>query len=551
MPDFEYALFPGRHHLFTAYQAEYLGELLTKGVPDIQGETVKARQVVIAITSGDHSHTRRNPVAGHRRVQLADRLLADHQLSGVVCLIADVPYTDRYVKYLIESVAHDDGPQLTPANCLIACSTPDLIKMFTHAGYTVAPVELAEDGSFHHTRPWEVLEGIVADQGIDGTHAQLMDAGSRELWGTYHLVQHVLEAHQDPLLSDDAEITQTRNYDAYRVAFDEGADRKWQQIRDLVKPGRIVDIGCGAGALLRQAAQDPRLVESDLFGIEATRPLFEECQHRKRLGAFANPNTFFHQRNFLSGAIFPDRSVDTTLTVALCHEIWSYLGEDALYELVRRIYDQTRPGGVWINLDVLGPADPNRLAAIKMPVDDPHTAQVARHIGFGRDTAHLLNAIDLDDIDPSQRQQYLDSLTPLQNWVQFCHDWAPAAHPQRRIDHEDWCLFVPLEGPVDATPQSISLEAPRWALMEWLTTKSYTDSWQSEMHESFTHYDFERWSNIIQEAGFRIAQGSQALRNEWLVENRFKTIGSWQAGMSGGSDDWPATHVLMVARRSA
>ena len=92
-------------------------------------------------------------------------------------------------------------------------------------------------------------------------------------------------------------------------------------MRDHVRPGRIVDIGCGAGAVLELADREPALRESDLIGVEVARHLFEECVHKKAQGCFTNPNVFFYRRNVLGGAVFPPRSVDTTLTFALTHEI--------------------------------------------------------------------------------------------------------------------------------------------------------------------------------------------------------------------------------------
>ena len=91
-----------------------------------------------------------------------------------------------------------------------------------------------------------------------------------------------------------------------------------------MQPGRIVDIGCGAGAVLELADREPGLRESDLIGVEVARHLYEECVHKKAQGVFPNPNVYFYRRNVLGGAVFADRSVDTTLTFALTHEIWSY-----------------------------------------------------------------------------------------------------------------------------------------------------------------------------------------------------------------------------------
>ena len=51
--------------------------------------------------------------------------------------------------------------------------------------------------------------------------------------------------------------------------------------------------------------------------MEVARPLYQECVHKKAQGVFRNANVYFYQRNVLGGAIFAERSVDTTLTLAL------------------------------------------------------------------------------------------------------------------------------------------------------------------------------------------------------------------------------------------
>jgi SAM-dependent methyltransferase len=133
-----------------------------------------------------------------------------------------------------------------------------------------------------------------------------------------------------------------------------------------VRPGRIVDIGCGAGAVLELADREPGLGECDLIGVEIARQLYEECVHKKAQGVFANPNVFFYRRNVLGGAVFPPRSIDTTLTFALTHEIWSYGDRmDSLREFVQAIYDHTVPGGVWINSDVCGPDGRDRSVLLR------------------------------------------------------------------------------------------------------------------------------------------------------------------------------------------
>ena len=57
------------------------------------------------------------------------------------------------------------------------------------------------------------------------------------------------------------------------------------------------------------ACRDPRLAESDLYGVDVSRHLIAEAEHRKAQGVFANPNVFFAQRNLLTAPVFPDATV--------------------------------------------------------------------------------------------------------------------------------------------------------------------------------------------------------------------------------------------------
>jgi SAM-dependent methyltransferase len=298
----------------------------------------------------------------------------------------------------------------------------------------------------------------------------------------------VRRAHADPLLSDEGELTETRDYNTYARAFDTGAARKWEQLREHVRPGRMVDVGCGVGSLLREIAADPGFAESDLYGIEAARPLYEECVHRRSQGAFANPNTFFFQRTIGQGPLFDAASVDTTLTVALCHELYSYLGVETLRRFMRDTREHTVPGGVWIDLDVCGPADGDR--TIWMELHD------------GRES-----------------------------WERFVADWRPeqveyALHGERFVETR-----------------------LRWA-MEWLSKKDYTDNWDSEMHEAFCFWSADDYAREARDAGFELAPGSGGFTNPWLVEHRFAPVATLRpAGDHDRTLPWPDTHLRLVARR--
>jgi SAM-dependent methyltransferase len=321
----------------------------------------------------------------------------------------------------------------------------------------------------------------------------------------------------DPLVSAEGSLTETRNYGTYAASFEAAAERKWAQARPFVRPGRIVDVGCATGAMLELAAKAPELAESDLYGIEVARHLYEECVHKKAQGAFANPNTFFYQRNILAGPAFPTGSIDTTVTFALTHEIYSYGGgHEALRRFVASIFDHTVPGGVWINSDVCGPDPPDQV--VRLVFHKPGLNIEARD----------LTALPADQVRP-----YLETLTPGGRFLQFVQDFRQRAGAPFR--------FTVLD---DRT-----VELGLSAAMEFMSKYTYTENWLSETHEQFCGLSWPAWVRLVSAAGFQVDDRSGPWRNEWLVEKMFNPA-CRLTDESGAEMAWPVTHLLLVASRS-
>jgi len=180
----------------------------------------------------------------------------------------------------------------------------------------------------------------------------------------------IIELFNDPILGDDGDITDTRDYTTYIKSFDQGADRKYTYIKDHIKNGKIVDIGCATGSIIKQISNDENLKESDLYGIEASRQLYSICQQRKENGEFGNEYVFFYHRNIIERNIFPDNSVDTFTAFSLTHELESYSGRDTLLNFLQRMYDQLVPGGILIIYDVIGPENKDSLVLMELNDDN-------------------------------------------------------------------------------------------------------------------------------------------------------------------------------------
>ncbi|WP_273653809.1 class I SAM-dependent methyltransferase [Cellulomonas fimi] len=521
MPPVSYVLFPGRHHLVTRFQVDYLRSLLSGDEVDDAGRPIDVApdaEVVWAVTSATHTGTRRNPLPAHRRESLVERVSVAADLPSVVAPVADVPPSDRFATTVLASVELSTSRRLTPQDTVVACSTPEVAALYASAGFRIAPVEAGATPA--PPRPWDVLELLVAG---DASWRDLAHAQTVAFYDRYRLVDQIRLVHTDPTVGSEGDLTETRDYRTYTAAFDDASDRKWAQVAPHVVPGRVVDLGCAAGGLLERAARDPRLVESDLYGVDVSRHLVAEAEHRKAQGVFANPNVFFAQRNLLRSSVFPEASVNTTTTIALTHEIASYGdGVADLRLLAERIFRHTAPGGVWINSDVLGPDDGDRL--VDLVLDGPVRPDRAV-------------AADLSGLARTQVHDHVEALTPAERFVQFAHDFPALSGADLAVKSTD------LSGP------RATVTLPLRGAMEFLTTRDYVDSWLSECHERFCDMAWSDWVDLLTDVGFEVAVGSAPWTNDWLVENRLSVGAALRDPATGDPVPWPVTHLLMVARK--
>lgn len=515
--ELRYVLIPGRHHVVTRFQARYLRDMLAGSIQDIDGRPIELAtqapiELIWAVTSANHQNTRRNPIPANRREAAIELLSRDEGFRSLVVPIFDTAHTPRFAQITLKAVgAAIGGLVLTPSNCIVSVSTPAVIAMYRDLGFRIAGLEL--DHPDRPLRAWRILEMLASgDPGWrEHAHPATVDVFER-----YALPAHVVMVMGDPVVGTEGTLTETRNYRTYAAAFEAAASRKWEQASPYIVPGRILDVGCATGAMLELAGRDPVLAESDLFGIEVAQHLYDECMHKKSQGIFANPNTFFFQRNILNGPVFPDASIDTTLTFALMHEILSYAGGlEAIKAMVQTIFRHTAVGGVWINSDVCGPDSGERDVLL----------------GF-REEGVSHGPIDLEVLPADEAARYLETLSPAARFQQFASDFP-------RLSGASFNYQV-----VDDRTVRLSLANA----MEFMGRFSYCDNWLSECHERFCALDWHGWSSIARAAGFVTDSRSGAYRNEWLVSNRFEKIAAL-TDAAGSPIQWPATHILLIARK--
>ena len=164
------------------------------------------------------------------------------------------------------------------------------------------------------------------------------------LYQNYQLVPYIHDLFNDGLLGNDGDLTETRDYREYLKSFDDGADRKFELIKDYLYQGKIADLGCCAGSLIEKMTKDGKLHDSDFYGIEVARVLYDECVKRKESGQyFKNDNVFFLQKNIVENQAFKENTIDIFTSFALTHEVYSYQSKVALEKMIALLAKQLKP----------------------------------------------------------------------------------------------------------------------------------------------------------------------------------------------------------------
>jgi SAM-dependent methyltransferase len=519
---YKYLLLPGRHQAITRFQVEHLTSILGRSDVD------RNAQIIWAVTSANHSGTQRNPISGSRRTGMIEAVCAIEKLPSQVYSVSNMTAKPNFAHYVLEEIRLESKGRVhvSPENTLVVCSTAAVAQQYADLGFSIDTAEY--DEAFTHQvgpRPWDVIEELIKSGPQWRSSAIVQDElnpACYDYFERYGLGDDIVEIFQDPLIeSDDGDITTTRDYAVYRQAFEDGAVRKVSEFIDYVKPGRILDIGCATGETLKILSERPDLFESDFYGVEAARPLYQICQQRKQNGEFGSTNMFFYQRNIMRSSLFPHNSLNTIITMALTHEIESYLGRDELRRFIKRMYDIIAPGGVYINYDVVAPHNKDRQVYVTFTESDGE------------------NPDDIfPDIEEAALPDFLKSLSTKARFRRFVTDFRAKEGDQITVEYRK----------IDTTEYTVLRYAD---LCDFLAKKDYIQSWQSEMHERFCFWEYSDWVAALTDVGFTIKEGTEAKQNNWLIQNRFAPAAKVYEMKNDilSELEQPVTNILLIAEK--
>lgn len=535
-----YLLFPGRHLVNTKFQEDYLQRLLSTrpnalpGLIDGRCELSESpKEIIFAITSANQENSRFNPIPFHVRAMGVDRFarhLRQHlSFRFRVVGIPHYGHTQNFAEFTVKEIANQSEHviQLTPENCLVLCSTPEVIQLYQALGFTIAPAESTEPDPKPVTPIAIVRE--IGDRGAawkDGplvkAHLAVSHLGLFE--DLPEVPQRIARLYQDPLTTQEGSLTETRNYSTYARGMNEIIRLKYLDIRAGIKGGRIVDEGCADGALLAEISRD--FPDSDLFGIDLSAEFAGRFHERQRTGEFGGAYVHFFHRNLLD-RIFEPESIDTTICNSTLHELWSYgEGEKSVRGYLGEKFRQLRPGGRLIIRDVVGPDDGEREVILWCSeTDGANTSDAELSEHTGRDA------------------EWMQRLSTRSRLFLFARDFLGGRRP--------FPVSQTLNDGRSVFRLSLRLAA------EFLSKKDYTDNWKSEMNEEFCFWSYSQWKAVLAEIGFQVcenpnsaSEGSRVYTNPWVIQHRYEDHGAL-FDTNGRQLPWPHTNMILVAERTA
>lgn len=335
----KYAIMPGRHLVTTKFQEEYIK----------QNKDLFKELIFVVTSSNAGFFSKYNPIDITARVT---GLALFGKSLGIPFKIIQMPHYDKldsetFVTYLFKHLSLS-GFIITPKNSLIISSTEPLNSVYKTLKYEILPCELGVDDKIISLikRPHEVLAELIETEA-----SALISSASA---ATFEIFPDVLPRAKKlfniKILNEHGSLTDTRDYHEYASQMDHSIKYKYDDIKEYIQPGVIIDEGCSTGSLLKLISEDFK--DSDLKGVDISKWFITEALARQTRGEFNSAFIEFTQADILA-KITNDNSVNTVICNSTLHEIFSYNKQkESVLEYLKLKYNQLVPGGRVIIRDI-------------------------------------------------------------------------------------------------------------------------------------------------------------------------------------------------------
>src|ERR1051325_6056647 len=149
-----YLLCRARHWVNTRFQERYLRRILTTPPNQLPGFMAGRRplskppnEIIFAITSANQENSRFNPIPFHVRAMGVDRFARNlRQSLSFRFRVFGIPHyghTQNFAEFTVKEIAYQSEQviKLTSENCLVLCSTPEVIRLYRGLGFAIRSEE--------------------------------------------------------------------------------------------------------------------------------------------------------------------------------------------------------------------------------------------------------------------------------------------------------------------------------------------------------------------------------------------------------------------------
>ncbi|MER2559599.1 MAG: methyltransferase domain-containing protein [Myxococcaceae bacterium] len=324
------ALLLGRFHAVTKAQSAWLESLSAAPID----------RVVCVITSANHTATRRNPLDLASREAMLKPALERTKRPFDVVKVDDIPDSEAWVQHVADAVKAQCGRVLSPQTTHVYSANRDVDALFQAKGFTV--VAQAVKG----LTPHELVQRIV-----DGREWRA-DASPETIavFDRPGVIDRVRAIFHQKLLNDDGELGHLRDFGSYGAQMDASLRQKLDELVRWVKPGNIVDKGCGTGKLMVELSR--LFPDSRIAGVDLSREFLRVCDEN----TYATDEVTLVFGNVIDVCV-PPGTASTVIFSSVMHEVHSYSGykTSEIDRALVNAFTELAPGGHLLMRDGVSP----------------------------------------------------------------------------------------------------------------------------------------------------------------------------------------------------
>lgn len=423
-----HALLIGRFHAVTRSQAEWLASLSQAPVD----------RLICVMTSANHSSTRRNPLEASVREAMLKPSLERSGKKFDVVRIDDITDSAQWVEHVCAQVEKQLGIKLGAGDTHIYSANRDVDGLFQARGFRVVVQEVKG------LTPHELVQRIA-----DGKSWH--DEASPETRAVYEradIAAKVKDIFRQTLLNDDGELGHLRDFLSYGAMMDASLVQKLQDFLPHIKPGCIVDKGCGTGKLMVELSR--LFPNSAIVGVDLSREFLRLCDENH----YATEDVSLVFGNVIDQNV-PPSTASTVVYSSVMHEVHSYTGykTSEIDRALSNCFTELQPGGrVLIRDGVSPPPATWRLKFADAKVNEIFE-KFAREFCHGRGAKFERLAADEVRLSSHDANEFICKKDYLKNWhIEVHEEFGP-------LTLEGWRTALQKAG---FTPVHLSEYANEW-----------------------------------------------------------------------------------------